>query len=70
MKVNQELSTFDELPNAAAVSVQTVAALCGCSVSTVWNRAKRGDLPSPITIAGHARWNVGALRKRLVPEAM
>lgn len=69
MKSYKDLSKFDALPNAAGVSVQTVAALLDCSVATVWNRAKRGDIPKPITIAGHTRWNVGALRKVLTPEA-
>ncbi|WP_082750564.1 helix-turn-helix transcriptional regulator [Burkholderia sp. MSMB0856] len=58
----QALQNFDSLPNAAGVSDTVVAALCGCNVSTVWDRAKRGDLPKPIKIGGSTRWNVGELR--------
>ncbi|AKM29287.1 transcriptional regulator [Pandoraea faecigallinarum] len=59
---NTTLKGFDDLPNAAAVDVKTVAALCGCSISTVWERSRRGALPEPIRIGGSARWNVGKLR--------
>lgn len=65
----QALQNFDSLPNAAGVSDSVVAALCGCNVSTVWERAKRGALPKPIKIGGSTRWNVGELRKYLMPEA-
>ncbi|MGF6636192.1 putative DNA-binding transcriptional regulator AlpA [Paraburkholderia sp. MM6662-R1] len=66
MKPANALKDFDDLPNAAGVPVKTVAALCACSVSTVWERAKRGDLPKPIKIGGNARWNVGELRALLI----
>ncbi|MFP3584145.1 transcriptional regulator [Paraburkholderia sp. SIMBA_055] len=65
----QAFQNFDSLPSAAGVSDIVVAALCGCNVSTVWERAKRGALPKPIKIGGSTRWNVGELRKHLVPEA-
>jgi len=68
MNTANTLKSFDDLPNAAAVDVKTVAALCGCSTSTVWERSKRGALPEPIKIGGAARWNVGKLRKCLTPE--
>lgn len=61
MKTNT-LKQFDDLPNAALVDVKTVAALCDSSISTVWERSKRGVLPEPIKIGGAARWNVGKLR--------
>ncbi|MDH6150517.1 MULTISPECIES: hypothetical protein [Paraburkholderia] len=69
-KAKKDISNFDTLPNAAGVSVEVVAELCDCSVAAVWARTKRGHLPKPINIAGHTRWNVGALRKRLMPEAV
>ncbi|WP_433703894.1 helix-turn-helix transcriptional regulator [Paraburkholderia sacchari] len=69
MKTNT-LRDFDSLPNAAAVDVRTVAALCGCNVSTVWERAKSGTLPSPIKIGGSTRWNVGALRAVLAGQPL
>ncbi|WP_306715125.1 helix-turn-helix transcriptional regulator [Burkholderia dolosa] len=65
----QALQQFDNLPNAASVSDAVVAVLCGCHVATVWDRAKRGALPKPIKIGGSTRWNVGELRKHLMPEA-
>ncbi|WP_061175803.1 helix-turn-helix transcriptional regulator [Caballeronia pedi] len=64
----QAFQNFDSFPNAASVSDIVVAALCGCNVSTVWDRAKRGDFPKPIKIGGSTRWNVGELRKYLTPE--
>jgi predicted DNA-binding transcriptional regulator AlpA len=67
MKANT-LRDFDSLPNAAGVDVHTVAALCGCNVSTVWERSKSGVLPAPIKIGGSARWNVGKLRVVLTGE--
>ncbi|MDR5756354.1 transcriptional regulator [Caballeronia sp. LZ035] len=66
--INVEIRNFDSLPAAAGVRVQTVAALCSCSVSAVWNRSKRGDLPKPRNIGGHALWNVGELRAVLLGE--
>lgn len=68
MKGDTALKNFDSLPNAAAVDAKTVAALCGCNVSTVWDRSSRGDLPKPLKIGGSTRWNVGELRKVLVGE--
>ena len=69
MKADNTLKKVSDLPNEAGIDVKTVAALCGCSVSTVWERAKRGALPKPIKIGGSARWNLGQLRKCLMPEA-
>ncbi|WP_250865612.1 AlpA family transcriptional regulator [Caballeronia sp. INSB1] len=68
MKPDANLRNFDALPNAAAVDAKTVAALCGCNVSTVWDRANRGALPKPRKIGGSTRWNVGELRKVLTGE--
>jgi predicted DNA-binding transcriptional regulator AlpA len=69
MKRNVCLKDFDELPNAAAVDVRTVAALCACNVATVWGRSKHGGLPAPRKIGGSTRWNVGELRKVLLGNA-
>ncbi|WP_322019313.1 helix-turn-helix transcriptional regulator [Paraburkholderia tropica] len=68
MKKTEKLKNFDTLPNAAGVDVQTVAALCDCSVSTAWERSRRGALPKPRKIGGSARWNVGELRAVLMGE--
>ncbi|WP_080432468.1 helix-turn-helix transcriptional regulator [Burkholderia ubonensis] len=58
----QAFQNFDKLPNAATVSDNVVAELCGCHVATVWDRVKRGAFPKPIKIGGASRWNVGELR--------
>jgi predicted DNA-binding transcriptional regulator AlpA len=68
MKVADNLKDFDRKPDAACVDVKTVAALCDCSIATVWERSRRGALPKPRKIGGSARWNVGELRKLLQGE--
>jgi predicted DNA-binding transcriptional regulator AlpA len=60
-----ELKDFDRLPDAAHVDVNTVAALFGCAVPTVWLRVRRKVLPTPRKFGSHTRWNVGELRKLL-----
>ncbi|WP_374625090.1 helix-turn-helix transcriptional regulator [Pandoraea sp.] len=62
MKQVDQLKNFDALPDAAGVDAITVAALLGCSESTVWLRTKRGILPQPIRNGRSTRWNVGKLR--------
>jgi predicted DNA-binding transcriptional regulator AlpA len=69
MRPKDELKDFDRLPNAAGVSAKTVAELCGCHISTVWERSKAGKFPKPRLIGGSARWNVGELRAVLQGEA-
>lgn len=63
--VSKYLESFDGLPNDALVDVKIVAGLYDSGVSTVWARAKRGDIPAPIKIGGSARWRVGELRASL-----
>ena len=62
---SKELANFDQLPDAANVSVQTVAALYGCKVPTVWARLRRMEIPQPRHFGAHTRWNVGQLRQAL-----
>ncbi|MEY8174004.1 helix-turn-helix transcriptional regulator [Burkholderia multivorans] len=64
-KKKQIIKQFDDLPNAAVVDDSVVAALCGCNVATVWDRAKKGTLPKPVKIGGSTRWHVGKLRSYL-----
>lgn len=68
MDLEKTLSRFDGMADAAQVDVKAVAALCGCTVSTVWDRARKGTLPKPMKIGGSARWNVGHLRSFLRGE--
>jgi len=59
------LFDFDSLPDSAHVDVRTVAALFGCTPSTIWARLRRKEIPEPRHFGGHTRWNVGGLRKAL-----
>lgn len=65
-RVAKVLEEFDGKPAAASVGVPVVAALCGCTVSTVWERARRNpNFPKPRKIGGRTLWNVGELRQLL-----
>lgn len=64
----QDLKNFDNLPDAAHVDVNVVAAIFGCKPPTVWVRVRRGKLPAPRKFCAHTRWNVGELRKVLRGE--
>lgn len=60
------LATFDELPDSAMTDARTLAGLMGCSVNTIWRRAKAGIIPSPIRISSQqTRWRVGDVRQAL-----
>ncbi len=63
--IPKEISEFDNLPDAANVNVQTVAALFGCKVPTIWARLRRNEIPAPRRFGAHTRWNVGQLRAAL-----
>lgn len=65
----QDLKNFDILPNAAHVDVNVVAALFGCKPQTVWWRVRNQKLVAPRKFGAQTRWNVGELRKHLMPEA-
>lgn len=57
---------FDRLPRSAHVDVHVTAAICGCSIATVWRLSRNGKLPKPRKIGpGSTRWNVGAIRDHL-----
>nr|WP_080410204.1 transcriptional regulator [Burkholderia ubonensis] len=62
----QDLKNFDNLPDAAQVDVNVVAALFGCKAPTIWLRVRRGELPAPRKFCAHTRWNVGELRAVLM----
>jgi predicted DNA-binding transcriptional regulator AlpA len=60
------VTDFDTLPDSAGVRVHVVAKLCGCSIPTVWRRARTGELPAPYKASEQVTiWNVGKLRTRL-----
>ncbi len=40
------------------IKVVEVAELCGCSVATVWRRARSGLMPPPVKIGGTTRWSL------------
>lgn len=64
--IPEALENFDSLPDSAYVRYPVVAALYGCSQSTVWRSVKSGLIPEPRRITPRVTaWNVGALRRAL-----
>lgn len=63
--LHPDLSNFDQLPDAANVSVEIVAGLFGCKIPTIWARLRRKEIPEPRRFGSHTRWNVGELREAL-----
>ncbi len=61
----KDLFEFDNLPDAAHVDVNVVAALFGCKPATIWARLRRKELPQPHKFGAHTRWRVGELRAAL-----
>jgi predicted DNA-binding transcriptional regulator AlpA len=60
-----DLKSFNDAPDTAKVRVNTVAALFGVSIPTVWRRARAGLIPAPHKIGGTTVWNVGDLKRAL-----
>ena len=59
----QSLIDFDRLPDSANVRVGVVAKLLGCSIPTIWRKARNGTLPKPVKFSTHVTsWNVGEIR--------
>ncbi|OCS50800.1 MULTISPECIES: helix-turn-helix transcriptional regulator [Ralstonia] len=56
------LKHFDELPDSAHVDTDVVAAIFGCSISTVRRRVKAGELPAPQKVGHLTRFRVGDVR--------
>lgn len=67
-RIDTEFETFDSKPNAAGAGVDVGAAFLGCSISSVWERARRSQIPKPQKAALRALWNVGELHE-LLPGA-
>lgn len=66
MSLNNTVTPFDNLPDAAYVRLPTVAILFACSHATVWRRVKDRSIPSPKKLsAAITAWNVGELRAAL-----
>ena len=65
------VSHFDALPNAALISINTLAAVNGQGVSTLWRHCKQDpDFPRPIRLSpGCTRFNVGEIRAYLAKKA-
>lgn len=62
----QSLINFDRLPDGAYVRVGVVAKLLGCSIPTIWRKARNGTLPKPVKFSTHVTsWNVGDIRQML-----
>lgn len=64
--IPEALENFDSLPDSAHVRYPVVAALYGCSPTTIWRRVKSGLIPEPRRLTPRVTaWNVGALRRAL-----
>lgn len=62
----EALKNFDALPDSANVRVNVVAALYGCSVSTIWRMARQGKIPAPRKLSERVTgWNVAEIRAAL-----
>lgn len=62
-EILSRISAFDQLPDAALLSVDEVAALVGRSNASIWRDARRGSLAKPIKFGSRtARWKVGDVR--------
>lgn len=59
------LKSFNDAPDSAKARVNTVAALYGVSIPTIWRRVRTGLVPAPHKIGGSTVWNVGDLRRAL-----
>lgn len=65
-RIPDALAAFNSLPDVALIEDKVVAGLFGCSVTTVWRRARTGALPKPVKVSAHqTRWRVGAIRQAL-----
>ncbi len=64
--VLNRLSTFDQMPASALVSVNDLVALSGRSRTSVWRDVKNGRLSAPLKIGPNSvRWSVDHARKYL-----
>lgn len=63
------LENFDALPDSALIDVRAVARLFGCSVPTIYRRARAKQFPAPRKFGASTRWNVGEIRGALMLEA-
>lgn len=63
MNTIEATKNFDDLPDAAHVSVRTTAALAGVSQATIWRMVKAGKLTAKKIGLRATRFNVGEIRK-------
>lgn len=61
----QELATWNDLPDIAMVRLPVVAALLSCAPRTVRRRVDAGVIPQPLRQGGVLVWRVGDLRRAL-----
>ena len=66
-----DISHFDDLPDAALISVKALAEVMEKGVSTVWRNCQQDpDFPKPIKLGpGCTRFRVGAVRAYLSVKA-
>ena len=49
------------------LTVQDVAELLSIGVSSVWRKARSGDLPQPVKIGGSTRWRRADIEALFAP---
>jgi len=66
-KRRPDVSHFDDLPDAALIAIDALAAVMGKGVSTAWRNIRNDpDFPRPIRLsAGCTRFKVGDIRTYL-----
>lgn len=61
-----DLASFDALPDAAHVRVETVASLYSAAPASIWRWSRTGRIPRPRKLGPQVTaWNVGELRRAL-----
>jgi len=64
-RISATLQNFDNLADSASVRVSGAAAVCGCSVDTIWRWAKDGRLTARKIGPKVTVFNVGEIRRLL-----
>ena len=65
------ISNFDNLPDAALISIKELMALSGRSRTSLWRDVQRGFLGTPIKVGkASTRWNVAQVRAYLTGKQL
>lgn len=58
-----DAARIDDLPADAAVPVEVVAKLLGCSTRHIWRLVDARHMPVPFSLGRLKRWRLGTLRE-------